>query len=214
MPDWDELRIKAVQARQAITEIDTKTERQENGFYDEETDSQTFRQSAISELLRSGVPGSYRNLCIAMSQPDWCRAFAEIEYSIRTGKPALDHVAGKPFFELFTDDYYGAAFHSAMTDWSAPESPAVAAAYDFSAIRNLCDVSGGSWTFIWHPDQMRMAGLMPGRAVWDSLGSGPFLGPQLAYALACHPRSQSTLQPPSKSLSRGWWLSSPPRFQC
>lgn len=109
----------------------------------EETEPQTLRQSPMSEFLRSGVPGSWRNLCIAKSEPGYLRAFAEIEYSLRTGKPALEQVTGKSFFENFSDGYYGAAFHAAMTDWSATESPAVTAAYDFSAIRNLCDVGGG-----------------------------------------------------------------------
>jgi len=40
------------------------------------------------------------------------------------------------------------------------------------------------------------------------------LGPSRACALSCRPRLQSNLRPLWKSLSRGWWLSSPPRCRC
>lgn len=109
----------------------------------EETGPGIFAQSPVSEFLRADVPGSQRNISISSFAPEHWRAFNEIEFSLRTGKPAFEHLTGKPFFEYYSDEYYGAAFHRAMSDFSAAEGPAVTAAYDFSAIRSVCDVGGG-----------------------------------------------------------------------
>jgi len=103
-----------------------------------------FAQSELSELLRSDVAGSQRSLCIANAQPDNWRAFADLDYSVRTGKPALEQLTGKSFFEVYSDDpYYSEAFHSGMSGLSELHSFAVNTAYDFSTCRRLCDVGGG-----------------------------------------------------------------------
>jgi len=109
-----------------------------------ETSPGTFAQTRISEFLRSDIPGSQRHICIANSQPDNWKSFGELEYSVRTGKPSLEHLTGKSFFQLYSaDPYYGQAFHVAMTGLSEVHSAAVTAVRDFSGFKKICDVGGG-----------------------------------------------------------------------
>ncbi len=110
----------------------------------QETRAGVFAQSELSEFLRSDVAGSQRSLCIANSQPDNWRAFAGLDYSVRTGKPALEQLTGKSFFEVYSNDpYYSEAFHSGMSGLSELHSFAVNTSYDFSTCRRLCDIGGG-----------------------------------------------------------------------
>jgi hypothetical protein len=102
-----------------------------------------FAQTPLSEFLRSDVPGSFRDMCIFTCDAAYWRSFGEIESSLRTGKPSLDNIAGKRFFEHVLSIPEGAAFHRAMTSFSEHHSFAIAAAYDFSNARRLCDIAGG-----------------------------------------------------------------------
>jgi hypothetical protein len=111
----------------------------------QEIEAGKFAQSQLSEFLRSDVPGSMRNLNQTfLDSSFWGSHGPEgIEYSLRTGKPAFEKIAGKPFFEHFSGSAIGADFHRAMTDMSTMHSPAIAAAYDFSQSGVLCDIGGG-----------------------------------------------------------------------
>jgi hypothetical protein len=108
-----------------------------------ELTSDVFSQSAMSEFLRSDTPGSLADLFIANAQPDNWNAFADLDYSVRTGRSALEHRTGKGFFEVYSDPYYAEAFHRGMSGLSELHSVAVTQSYDFSGYRKLCDVGGG-----------------------------------------------------------------------
>jgi hypothetical protein len=97
----------------------------------------------MSEFLRPDIPGSLADLFIANAQPDNWGAFADLDYSVRTGKSALEHRTGKGFFEAYSDPYYAEAFHRGMSGLSELHSFAVTQSYDFSGYRSLCDVGGG-----------------------------------------------------------------------
>jgi hypothetical protein len=102
-----------------------------------------YTQSDLSELLRSDTPGSLADLFIANAQPDNWNSFADLDYSVRTGRSALEHRTGKSFFEAYSDPYYAGAFHRGMSGLSELHSVAVSSSYDFSGFRSLCDVGGG-----------------------------------------------------------------------
>src|SRR5205823_657337 len=72
------------------------------------------------------------------------RCWQDLDYSIKTGKPAVDHLYGKAAFELFeSSPELGALFNEAMTALSTMDSPAVVDAYSFDGIGSVCDVAGG-----------------------------------------------------------------------
>ena len=69
------------------------------------------------------------------------RAYGELLYSVRTGKPAFDHIFGEPIF-----DYLGKHPESAIRStrpcrqFNGRETQTILDAYDFSGIGELCDV--------------------------------------------------------------------------
>ena len=67
-----------------------------------EGESRRFSLTPLAEPLRSDVAGSKRALAL-MSGDEQFRAWAEIDYSIHTGKIAIEKVFGKPVFDYLRD---------------------------------------------------------------------------------------------------------------
>src|SRR5215467_8844362 len=63
-----------------------------------EGESCRFLLTPLAEPLRSDVAGSKRALALMMGDEQY-RVWAEIEYSIRTGRIAFDKVFSKPVFD-------------------------------------------------------------------------------------------------------------------
>lgn len=109
-----------------------------------EGESRQFSLTPLAEQLRGDVPGSKRALAL-MSGDEQFRAWAEIDYSIRTGKVAFDKVFGKPIFDYLGDHPDKAAiFDAAMVGIHGRESSAVLDAYDFSGFGVVADIGGGN----------------------------------------------------------------------
>lgn len=103
-----------------------------------------FSLTPLAEPLRSNDPHSQRALSM-MSGDEQFRAWAEIEYSIRTGDIAFDKVFGKPIFDYLGEHPEKAKiFDAAMVGVHGRESNAVAAAYDFSGVQKVADIGGGN----------------------------------------------------------------------
>jgi hypothetical protein len=117
------------------------------GVFAEETDGR-FRLTPLAEMLRSDRPDSQRELAIMIGDEHF-RAWADFEYSIRTGKPAFDRQYGKPVFEYLAGHPEAArTFDAAMTGVHGAETQAMIAAYDFSAFHTVVDVGGGNGTML------------------------------------------------------------------
>ncbi len=103
-----------------------------------------FRQTPLSEVLRTGVPGSMRAVADYCGS-DWSwRPWGRLIDSVRTGKTAFDEVFGEQAFDyLAKHPEESAVFNEGMTGFSMQESPAVAEAYDFSPFGTIVDVGGG-----------------------------------------------------------------------
>ncbi len=109
-----------------------------------ESAGRVFAQTPVSEFLRAGVPGSQRDLLIFMGSPFHFKVWSAMSYSIATGKPAVEHLYGKPAFEAILEEPEVAYdFNTAMTSFSRNFAPALLEAYDFSGIGTLMDVAGG-----------------------------------------------------------------------
>jgi ubiquinone/menaquinone biosynthesis C-methylase UbiE len=103
-----------------------------------------FALTPLAEPLQGHVPGSKRALAL-MSGDEQFRTWAEIEYSIQTGKTAFDKVFGKPIFEYLSEHPDKASiFDSAMVGIHGRESEAVLDAYDFSGMGTVADIGGGN----------------------------------------------------------------------
>lgn len=110
----------------------------------QELPARRFANNSLSAVLRSDVPGSARAMVRWIGEESAWHAWADFAHSVRTGKPAFDHVHGEQAFDYFAKHPESAAvFNAAMTAFSAVTGPAVARAYDFSGVGKLVDVGGG-----------------------------------------------------------------------
>jgi hypothetical protein len=109
-----------------------------------EGESRHFSLTPLAEPLRSGVEGSKRALAL-MAGDELFRAWAEIDYSLRTGKVAFDKVFGKPLFDYLGEHPDKARiFDAAMVGIHGRETNAILDAYDFSGIGVVADIGGGN----------------------------------------------------------------------
>ncbi|HEX5508142.1 MAG TPA: methyltransferase [Pseudolabrys sp.] len=114
------------------------------GVFAEEDDG-VFRNTPLSAMLMSNVPGSLRAFFNLAGSPECWRSWGDLLYSIKSGKPAFEHVYGVPLFEYLAKNPEPARiFDDAMASRSAAEIAAVLAAYDFSECGHLVDVGGGN----------------------------------------------------------------------
>ena len=103
-----------------------------------------FSLTPLAEPLRSDVEGSKRALAL-MSGDEQFRAWAEIDYSIQSGKTAFEKVFGKPIFAYLDENPDKAQiFDAAMVGIHGRESNCVLDAYDFTGINLLADIGGGN----------------------------------------------------------------------
>jgi hypothetical protein len=118
-----------------------------NGVFAEDG-QRRFRQTELSETLRSDVPGTQRPLAILFGDEHYA-SWGELEYSVRTGKTAFDKVYGKPCFDWLAEHPEQAAnFDAAMVAVHGMESAAMCEAYDFSSFGAVVDVGGGNGSLI------------------------------------------------------------------
>jgi hypothetical protein len=100
-----------------------------------------YQLTALGQLLRTGVSRSSRDAAVMFGEEVF-RSFAEIGYTLRTGKPAFEKVYGKPFYDYLADNPDAArTFASAMGDGPVP---AALATCDLAGVRTIVDVGGGN----------------------------------------------------------------------
>lgn len=103
-----------------------------------------FALTAIGERLRDGAPGSLRGQVIVRGEAYW-QAAAGLLRTATDGGTAFAHAHGEHFFDhLARHPEREAAFQAAMAGRAEREAADVVAAYDFSGLRRLVDVGGGS----------------------------------------------------------------------
>jgi hypothetical protein len=108
-----------------------------------EDEAARFGLTPMGAGLQTGVPGSLRAWALQNGEESY-RVWAEVLYSVHTGKSAFEHVFGMGVYDYRAHHPEAAArFNEAMTEWTQQAAPAVVAAYDFSACTCVVDVGGG-----------------------------------------------------------------------
>jgi hypothetical protein len=106
----------------------------------------TFTLTEMGRTLRSDAPNTLR-WGIMLHGGETFRAWGDVLHTVRTGKPAFDHVFGRPFFDyLTTNPEYNEIFHRTMGVTDRP--PEVLAEYDFGRSRVVADIGGGIGTLL------------------------------------------------------------------
>src|SRR4030095_2950266 len=102
-----------------------------------------FELTPVGSFLKSG-PGSFRAAAQLFAGPMIWQSWGDLLTTVRTGETAVHRVFKTGSFEYFEQHPEEAAiFDEAMGSFTAMTAIAVAAAYDFSAMRKVVDVGGG-----------------------------------------------------------------------
>ena len=114
------------------------------GFFTEDKEKR-FSLTSLGKALKSDAPGYARSTVRAMAGPTFWNAWGEFLYSVKTGKTAAEHVFGKSIFEHLAEKPEQAKlFNEMMIGFHGEEPPAIAEGYDFSEIKTIVDVGGGT----------------------------------------------------------------------
>lgn len=104
-----------------------------------------FGLTPLGEALKTGAPGSARSTILTFGGPTMMKAFDQIDHSLKTGATGFEAEFGKPIFDYFVDHPDEASmFSESMVGFHGGETPAVAAAYDFSQFETIVDVGGAT----------------------------------------------------------------------
>ena len=142
-------------APKSVAELATATGTNEDALYRilrllasagvfEEAAPRMFRLTPAAELLQKNHPRSMRDLAFFIADPFHLRVYADLDVSLKAGRPAVEQAVGMPVFDyLAKNREYSEIFNRAMTGLSAAVVPATLEAYDFGGIGTLVDVAGG-----------------------------------------------------------------------
>ena len=112
------------------------------GIFAEQEDGR-FRQTPMSDALRSDVPYSMRGVARVTNRHWMTHGWMELEHSVRSNSSAFEHAHGMAVFD-YVSQYPEEIeiFADAMDGYAVLISAAVVEAYDFSAIRTLAEIGG------------------------------------------------------------------------
>jgi hypothetical protein len=106
-----------------------------------QTAPQTYALTSVTELLRSDVPASLRQMAV-LDGEEVFRSFADIMHTVRTGTPAFESIYGEPFYAYVSGQpQLAATFAEAMSE--AHVSVALSLC-DLTGVTRLVDVGGGN----------------------------------------------------------------------
>lgn len=112
------------------------------GIFVEDTEGR-YRQTALSDTLRSDHPESIRPFAMMLGSHFVWRPCGALEETIRTGRPSFESIFGAPFFEYLAGHSEDAAVFNAAMSSSPRYLSAIVEAYDFSKFGRIVDVGGG-----------------------------------------------------------------------
>lgn len=117
------------------------------GVYRERDDGK-FESTPLSDTLKTSE-NSLRFTAMSELGVSHYGPWGELIHSLKTGRPAFDHVFGVPVFEWFgKNPERSEIFNRSMTELTSIVEPAVLEAYDFTGCGTIVDVGGGHGTLL------------------------------------------------------------------
>lgn len=111
-----------------------------------EVQPRVFDLTPLAEPLRSDHPESLRDAYPLI--PADIQAWAAIDYSLRTGQAAFDHVHGKGYFEYMAEHPHECARFDASQQAITRREVQAVSGYDWGVFRTVVDVGGGNGAFL------------------------------------------------------------------
>lgn len=133
----EEVGVDAVALRRVMRALASE------GIFAETADGD-FEITALAELLRSDAPSSLRDVAMLYGEPWLWQAYGDLLHTVRTGRPAFEHVHGQSFYGFLQQHSVQAeVFQRAMSGFTAHEVSAISSACDLGSARTIVDVGGG-----------------------------------------------------------------------
>jgi hypothetical protein len=119
-----------------------------HGIFKAEADD-SFSQTGLSDVLRSGRPGGMRAIAEVELGHDHYDSWRDVESCLRQGGTAFERLYGMPVFRYYADHpELEAMFAEAMTNVTAIAHAGILGTYQFKGFRRAVDVGGGHGSFI------------------------------------------------------------------
>lgn len=113
------------------------------GIFEQQGDG-TFKNTASSDALREGYPGSVRPMVRTAWQDVVWDTYKALPQALRNGDTAFEIAHERPFFEhLAAEQNLGALFDASMALMSGPENEVIAKSYPFGEATSVMDIGGG-----------------------------------------------------------------------
>jgi hypothetical protein len=110
-----------------------------------QTDDGRFALAPLGEPLRSDVPDSMYRMARLWGTDLFKLTWMRLPHSVRTGQSAQEYLFGlRQFDYLATQPQVAAIFNDGMLAGTLTVAAAVVDAYDFTSIKTIVDVGGGS----------------------------------------------------------------------
>jgi len=110
-----------------------------------EDDQGRFGLTALGACLRSEVPESVRSRVIMFAQPWMWQPFMHLFQTVKTGEPAFRLAHGAGIFDYLREHpEANRIFHEGLRERTGEQAPRVAQAYDFTEMRTIVDIGGGT----------------------------------------------------------------------
>jgi hypothetical protein len=114
-----------------------------------ENEDGRFALNPLGDCLRTDASESARAMVLLFAGVAIQDSWKELEYCVRTGKPAFrKRGATDPFAEVAESREDAANFDAAMAAGTRMTAMAVAGSYDFSSLGTVVDVGGGNGTLL------------------------------------------------------------------
>ncbi|HWO18602.1 MAG TPA: methyltransferase [Kofleriaceae bacterium] len=117
----------------------------------EELPERKFALTEVSQLLRTGVPVSLRDMVVFFGSAWSSKGCSHLLDAMKSGKSGIEEAFGMNVFQYLGSHHDDlAVFQGAMTGFSSVQSPPVVDAYDFTPFRRIIDIAGGHGALLAH----------------------------------------------------------------
>ncbi|NOQ28117.1 MAG: methyltransferase [Bacteroidales bacterium] len=100
------------------------------------------------EILTENHPHSLKYACLNWGA-EHLTAWQNLDYTLKSGKQAFDHIYGKPFFDYISQDKEQLLnYHRAMYEYARDDYENIYEIHDFSTHHSIMDVGGGMGALI------------------------------------------------------------------
>ncbi len=107
------------------------------------TDDEMLKLTIKGELLTESHPYSLKYACLNWGA-EHLTAWQNLDYTLKSGKQAFNHIYAKPFFEYISNDKERLLnYHKAMYEYARDDYENIYQVHDFSIHQSIIDVGGG-----------------------------------------------------------------------